>query len=63
MKHDHKYPKNSDRTMLMLNLTTLSLLSHKREIGKQCRPRTDSAGMTSDLGLHCLHKIQEYNKN
>ena len=36
-------------------LTHLSLASHKRDIGKQCRPRSDAQNATSDQALHCLH--------
>ena len=37
-------------------LTHLSLASHKRDTGKQYRPRLDAA---SDQGLHCLHLVQK----
>ena len=35
-------------------LTHLCLAPRKRDIGKQCRPRSD-ATVASDPGLHCLH--------
>ena len=41
---------------LRLLLTHLRLASHKRDICKQCRPRSDAAERAaSDQGLHCLH--------
>ena len=33
----------------------LCLASYKRDIGKQCRPRSDERSAASDQGLHCLH--------
>ena len=29
--------------------------SHKRDFGKQCRPRSDAEDSASDQDLHCLH--------
>ena len=43
------------RIMFTLTLTSLSLASHKKDIGKQCRPRTDAVEPASDHGLNCLH--------
>ena len=33
-------------------LTHLCLASHKRDMGKQCRPRSDAANAASDQNLH-----------
>ena len=41
-------------------LTHLNLTSHKRDIGKQCRPSSDVTERSIWSGLHCLHKIQEF---
>ena len=44
--------------MLSLNmrtdLTHCSLETHKKVIGKQCRPRSDAPNVASDQGLHFL---------
>ena len=45
-------------------LTHLSLASHKRDIGKQCIPRSDATSdAASDQDLHCLHKVQKSLQN
>ena len=36
-------------------LTHLCLVSHKRDISKQCRPDQMPQNAASDQGLHCLH--------
>ena len=46
--------------LLTSGLTYLCLVSHKRDIGKQCSPRSDAAYAASDLVLHCLHQIQKF---
>ena len=38
--------------VLKTSLCHLCLISHKGDLCKQCRPRSDAA---SDQGLHCLH--------
>ena len=45
----------SELEISKLTLTHLSLASHKRDIGEQCRPRSDNA--VSDQGLHCLIRV------
>ena len=46
----------------MLQLTHLCLASHKWDIGKQYRPRSEPQNAASDQVLQFLHKIQEYLK-
>ena len=44
------------RESYMTGLTQLCLTSHKRDIGKRCRPRSDAAERDVWSGsVHCLH--------
>ena len=43
-------------TLVLLRMNYLYLAPHKRDINKQCRPRSVAA----DQGLHSLHEIQEF---
>ena len=51
--------KNSSSTSNS-ELTNLCLASHKRDIGKPCRPRSDA--VASDQGLHCFIKYRNFYK-
>ena len=44
-------------TDFFLFSTHFSLETHKRVIGKQCRPRSDMPNVASDQSLHCLQTI------
>ena len=37
------------------NFTHMSLASHKKDIGKQCRPDQTPQNAASDQVIHCLH--------
>ena len=42
-------------TAIKFSLIHLCLTSCKRDIKKQCRPRSDGTEHGPDQGLHCLH--------
>ena len=43
-----------------LEFLRYALFLIKRNISKQCRPRSDATNVASDQGLHCLHKTNGF---